>query len=95
MPFKNYKRESRDKEWGTDTEGSLNRDQLQLGALLRIADSLEKMERPYSALLREVQQLWEDVEDWRQRYRKETEHLRHQNAGLKATITRMKKARRD
>lgn len=84
-PFKDYREESR-KNWGADQEQSLDRGQIQTGALLRISDSLEKIEHPYLTLLR-------DLERYRRDYRRqqqEIENLRNSNRNLKAYITRMK-----
>lgn len=83
--FKNYRRESRDKNWGTYDE-VLSFDQINTGSLLRIADSLEKIEKPYLQLI-------EEVEFYRNgffRHRNERDRVRNQLAGTKAWSTRQK-----
>lgn len=49
MSFKQYKEESR-KSWGTDKTSSLNMEQITLGAVLRIADSLEEIAMSLKAM---------------------------------------------
>lgn len=56
--FKDYREESR-KNWGAETDVSITREQIGLGALLRIADALEKMAEPYTHLLNEATYLRE------------------------------------
>lgn len=58
MPFFAYKEESR-KNWGVTqlSEDKLSIDQINTGALLRIADSLERMEKPFADLIDENQRL--------------------------------------
>src|SRR5688572_29268518 len=50
--FRNYRKESRE-QYGQhmELEKHLTRDQLNTGCLLRIADSLEKMQVPYEKLI--------------------------------------------
>ena len=52
MPFKNYKQESR-KEWGIDTNSALDIEQINCGAILRIADATEKMAERVIGLINE------------------------------------------
>ncbi len=82
--YKDYREESR-KNWGTTGEG-LTIEQINLGAFLRIADSLERMEKPYKKLL--------DDTDYLQRRHKENldriEYLERSRAALKGVITKIK-----
>ena len=89
--FKPYRKESKI-NWGTTVEENvpLDNDQIQLGALLRIADSLENMEQPFKKLL-------EDVEFYRNSARAlsdRNESLKRRVAALQGVITKMKKAKR-
>jgi hypothetical protein len=74
--FKSYKKESRS-DWGSTVDENvvLDRDQLKLGAVLRIADSLEKMEQPYLQLIRDV--------EW---YKKRVQNLDAQNDTLRKRV---------
>jgi ribosomal protein S17E len=87
MAFRSYKEESRRIRWGTSGEGSLTLDQINTGCLLRIADSLERMEEPYLVLLRNVEVLKKSCET----RESEIENLRNRIAGYKAHITKMKR----
>ena len=85
MPFKSYREESR-LNYGTEDEGPMLDSGIQLGALLRIADSLEKMQRPFTDLLSERKRYEEYYRSGQKRERK----LERQIAGLRGAITRMK-----
>jgi hypothetical protein len=87
MPFKRYKEESR-RNWGeTVSEGEeLCRDQIKLGAILRIADSLEKMEKPITRLMDDVTYYKKRNEELKQ----ENLKLAHSRAGLKGYIKNLK-----
>jgi len=82
--FKNYKSESRI-DWGAYVEDgeTINRDQIQLGAILRIADASELMAKNHAELVRE--------RDYYQRMYKEqyayARHLERRVAGLRGQIT--------
>ncbi len=81
---KTYKVKSRLNWW---KEGEPSTDELKLGCLQRIADSLEKMEKPFKDLL-------EHNEYLKGRLREEQAAGRHLNrriASLRGAITRMKK----
>lgn len=53
MAFRDYREQSRSK-WGTDEDtGSISRDQLQLGCLIRIADAADQLNRQITSLLNE------------------------------------------
>lgn len=86
--FKNFRDESR-VNWGRElSDGEkMTRGDIQHGAILRIADAIEKMAERYTALI--------DEREWlRRKYRAElakNERLKRSNAGLRATITRMKR----
>jgi hypothetical protein len=87
MPFKSYKEESR-KNWGEDIpdNNTFCIDQIRVGAILRIADSLEKMEKPITRLMDDVtyyKKLNEEL-------KKENLKLAHSIAGLKGYIKNLK-----
>jgi hypothetical protein len=72
------------KRW---TTSSPTTDQIQLGVMMNIADSLKNMEQPYLTLIR-------DLEWYRNRYEVVKQDLakeRKKNASLKGWITRLKK----
>lgn len=50
MPFQNYRNESRN-QWGVTQNGSLNIEQINCGAMLRIADAVEKMAQSVTNLI--------------------------------------------
>lgn len=88
MPFKSYRQESKT-DWGvTVTESTkLDREQLALGAILRIADATELMAVNYRALQEE-----------RDRYKRNWEYAKAQNermarrvSALQGVVTKMKK----
>lgn len=85
--FKNYKDESR-KEWGAEVEAGekLTRDQLSLGAQLRIADATELMAK-------NVQQMQWDLD--REKKKNKEQHdcivrLLNQQKAYKGVITKLK-----
>ena len=83
--FKPYRDESR-KDWGTKQDGKLTLEQINTGALLRIADATEAMAKEYNRLIGENEYL-------QKRHRNqlaELERLRNQNRGLRGAITRLK-----
>ena len=49
MSFKHYREESK-KNWGTDDHRSLSIEQINCGAILRIADATEKMASNYTRM---------------------------------------------
>ena len=51
MTHKSYKAESRI-DWGTNMEGGLTLEQINTGAILRIADATEKMAQRHTELIR-------------------------------------------
>lgn len=69
------------------TDQNLNIEQIQLGAVLRIADAVEKMAQNYNALLTD--------RDWyKRRYQEQSEvisRLQRSQAGLRGYIKRLKK----
>jgi len=84
--MEDYKKESRKNYTSGTYQKNATNEQLQVGCLQRIADSLEKIEEPYKKLIEENQWL-------SKRYREvniENEGLRHSIRGYKAAITRMK-----
>lgn len=84
--FKNYKDESR-KNWGTkEVDKQLTLEQVNTGAILRIADSLERIEQPYLQLINENQYFKRKCD----RLQDEVERLRFSNRGLKGAYTKLK-----
>lgn len=88
MSFKSYKEESRN-NWGRDLEEgrSLTIEQINCGAVLRIADATEAMARRYTALLDENERLKRSV----QRLSDGRESLIRSRAGCRSVITRLQK----
>jgi hypothetical protein len=86
--FKPYRTESKS-NWGTtiEQESNISSDQIQLGAILRIADSLERIEQPYLRLLAER----ERYERWYNEEKVKRRKLEKQNAAYRGVINRMKK----
>ena len=89
MPTKNYKEESR-ANWvkTTATESEvLNTSELQFGAILRIADGVEKMAQRHTDLI-------DNVEYWKrrsERAEKSNRTLERSNNALRGHLTRAKK----
>lgn len=88
--FKAYKQESRS-NWGTSIpkDQSIDREQILLGAVLRIADSMEKMEQPFQQLINDR----EHFKNATNRLAGENKKLRKQVAAYQGIIKRMKKQR--
>jgi hypothetical protein len=86
MAFKSYMKESRDTDWGTTQSGNLTLEQIQAGAILRIADAVEKMAIRYTELIDERDRL----QRWYKEKTAHNEKLEHQVRGLRGAITRMK-----
>ena len=82
----NFKIESK-KIWIPLQGIQISDDQLKIGCLQRIADSLEKMEAPYLRLIGDV----ESLTRCREELIAETEHLSRCNSNLRGAITRLKK----
>lgn len=83
--FKSYAKESK-KDWGTSDPGSITLEQIQTGAMLRMADASEKMASNYTDL--------QNDRDWyRQKYREKNDEIKHLNrriTSLKGVITKLK-----
>lgn len=86
MPFKQYKYESR-KNWGADIDGELSRDQISLGALLRIADAAENMAIRHTELIAQRDRFERDAI----RLRDELDIMKRRSAALKGVISRTKR----
>jgi len=86
--FKPYRQESKT-NWGVylDEKTPICREQIQLGAILRIADATEKMAENYGVLIRERDRLKKDI----QYQDDKIKIFHHRIAGLKGYIKRMKK----
>lgn len=84
MAFKSYREHSKT-DWGTD--GKPNLEQIQAGAILRIADATEKMASNYV-------RMESDLAMYKRRYNDEkavTARLQRSNNALRGHINRMKK----
>ena len=88
MSFKSYREESKG-NWGIYQEETLNLDQINTGAILRIADATEKMASNYVKMENELSYYKKQS---LQRY-DEIEKLRRSNAALRGVIKRMKKSK--
>jgi len=83
-----YIEESRHNWYADIPEGQeLSRDQVNTGAILRIADSLEKMEQPFVQLLRETEGLRDEVAF----LLAENNRLTRSNAALRGCLKKAKK----
>jgi len=85
--FKSYRNESRG-NWGTQAE-KLNVEQIQLGALLRIADATESMATNHVRLIEERDRLSRLYKESQARLERE----RRTNSALRGVITKMRKAK--
>jgi chromosome segregation ATPase len=86
VDLKNYSRSNFTTDQGTT-------EMAQLGAVLRIADSLEKIEKPFVELLEKVKNQEERMEFLRMTNRKlndENDKLTHRIRGYKGEITKLK-----
>ena len=88
MTFRSYREESRS-DWGTRDEGGFSLDQVNAGALLRIADAVEKMAESYD-LMRRDRDVWKERALSAER-RLDTE--RRRTAALRGWIKRMRATR--
>jgi hypothetical protein len=88
MSVKSYADESR-RRWGTDQDGPLSLEQINTGALLRIADASEAMAENHVKLQNDYDHMRRD----RDHYRRRTHSLERSNAALRGHITRLKRAR--
>ena len=85
MAFKDYREQSRT-QWGTEA-ASLTLDQLNTGAILRIADATEKMATNHVKLQDDYDYMRKD----RDRYKERFERAENKIRGLKGAITKLKK----
>ena len=87
--FKNYREESR-AEWGQNMEEgeSLSREQLKLGCLLRIADSLEKIAQRYQSLIDER----DNYKRWYLEEKKQRQRVEFRRRALKGVVTKLNRA---
>lgn len=83
MTFRSYREESRS-DWGARDEGGFSLDQVNTGALLRIADAVEKMAESYDTMRR-------DRDVWKERAlfaRRRLDTERRRTAALRGWIKR-------
>lgn len=85
MTHRSYREESR-KDWGTSSDSALSIEQINSGAILRIADAVEKMARNYSDLI--------DDRNWQKeradRSLARADKLERSNAALRGHLKRAK-----
>lgn len=89
MPYKNFKDESR-KNWSrhvTTENDEINNSEIQLGAILRIADATEKMAQRYTDLLSRNEYL----DSYVKRLEASSRTKDRQINALRGHITRIKK----
>lgn len=86
MSFKSYKDESK-KNWGKDNPGPLTIEQINCGAILRIADATEKMASNYTRMENDLKWYKEKFDQ----KNREIERLNRVIAGLRGYIKRTKK----
>ena len=77
-------REKSRRNWGNDSNSN---EQIQLGAILRMADATEKMAQRHTELIRERDQFKASVDYWRT----EAERVGRSNNALRGQITKLKK----
>lgn len=85
-PFLSYKEQSRS-NWGSNS-GGLTLDQIQAGAVLRIADAVEKMAQRHTELIAQR-------DNFERRLRSEegeNEYLRRRVNALRGVVTKLKKS---
>ena len=86
MSHRGYRQTSR-LDWGTDESAALGIDQINTGALLRIADAVEQMAQRHTELMRER-------DFWERRATEEERALkveRHRTASLRGHLKRAKR----
>jgi hypothetical protein len=88
MPFRSYRKESKT-DWGTTIPESdnLNLDQIQTGAILRIADAAEAMSYNFVQMQNDL----EMYKRWYTECRQSKERMARRISALQGVITRMKK----
>jgi len=86
MTHRSYADESR-KNWGTSDPEPLTIEQIKIGALLRIADAVEKMASSYDTV-RNARDFWESRAKDKQRT---IDSLARSNAALRGVVKRMKR----
>lgn len=84
--FRSFKAESK-KDWGTHEPGPITMERIENGALLRIADAVEKMATNYSQLIEERDR-WKR---WYESSQLSVGRLRRQGYALRGVITRQRK----
>lgn len=85
MTFTRYREESR-KNYGQEGDVNLTLEQLRTGALLRIADSVEKLCEDRDRLERQCDQYRKSMNYWLARAQK----LERSNVALKGHLTRLR-----
>lgn len=88
MAHESYKDSSR-RNWGQESGLGLTLEQINTGAMLRIADATEKMAQRHTELIRQR----DYFEDEAERLRAICEHLERSNASLRGHLKRAKKKR--
>lgn len=85
MTVKSYRTESKD-DWGTTSEGPLTLEQINTGALLRIADAVEVMAKRYVDLIMDKERAEARAAVLQSRIDKEEHRVR----GLRGALTRQR-----
>lgn len=86
MPFTDYRIETR-QNWGTHDGKGLNRDQLNTGCMLRIADAVEKMAINHQQLINDR----DNYKRWYEDEKQENKILHKRISSMKGVITKLKK----
>lgn len=86
MAFKNYREESKSKGWGAEQSFALSIEQLQTGALLRIADAVELVSADYVKLKKRN----EFLELQNKSLGKDLEHAYNRIRSYKGQITKLR-----
>lgn len=85
--FKDFRKESRT-AWGVHTGLSLSAEQIQLGAVLRIADATENMASNHAQLIEDRDR----YKKWYEAERVNVDRLRRRVAALRGVITKLRRA---
>jgi hypothetical protein len=86
MPFQNYRQRSRD-QWGVTTDDALTLEQINTGAILRIADATELMATRHTELIRER----DHFASVARHMQAELDRMTRSNAALRGHLKRLKK----
>lgn len=85
--FKSYKQRTKETQWGSDESVSMTLEQINCGALLRIADASEAMAKNHNELIETIRRQKDSI-DWKN---KRISNLESVIRGLRGEITKQRK----